>query len=70
MPREIQQTETFRAWKARLRDHRARTIVAARVSRLAEDLTGDVSPVGEEIGALAIHRGPGTELTGKGVAAQ
>jgi putative addiction module killer protein len=56
---EIKQTETFRSWEARLRDRRARTIIAARVTRLAEGLPGDVSPVGEGVSELRIHYGPG-----------
>ena len=56
---EIQQTETFRRWEARLRDRRARTLIAARIARLAEGLPGDVSPVGEGVSELRIHHGPG-----------
>ena len=56
---EIKQTETFRSWEARLRDRRARTIIAARVTRLAEGLPGDVSPVGEGVSELRIHYGTG-----------
>lgn len=36
-----------------------RTIIAARVMRLAEGLAGDVAPVGEGISELRIHYGPG-----------
>ena len=56
---ELTQTETFRQWEARLRDRRARTLIAARLSRLAEGLAGDVSPVGDGISELRIHYGPG-----------
>jgi putative component of toxin-antitoxin plasmid stabilization module len=33
---EIKQTETFTNWESKLRDRRARTIIAARLFRLAE----------------------------------
>lgn len=56
---ELKQTETFRLWEARLKDRRARTIIAARVARLSEGLPGDVAPVGEGVGELRIHHGPG-----------
>lgn len=59
---EIKQTETFRSWEARLRDRRARTLIAARVTRLAEGLPGDVAPVGEGVSELRIHHGPGYRI--------
>jgi putative addiction module killer protein len=56
---EIKQTETFRLWESRLRDRRARTLIAARVMRLAEGLAGDITPVGAGVSELRIHYGPG-----------
>jgi putative addiction module killer protein len=56
---ELRQTETFRLWNERLRDRRARTIIAARLLRLAEGLPGDVAPIGEGVSELRIHYGPG-----------
>ncbi len=56
---EIKQTATFARWEARLRDKRARTIIATRIMRLAEGLAGDVEPVGEGVSELRIHHGPG-----------
>ena len=56
---ELKQTETFRIWESKLRDRRARTIIAARLMRLAEGLAGDVAPVGEGVSELRIHHGPG-----------
>lgn len=56
---ELKQTETYEKWDARLRDKRARTIIAARLMRLAEGLPGDVEPVGEGVSELRIHYGPG-----------
>lgn len=56
---ELKQTATYEKWEARLRDKRAKTIIAARLMRLAEGLPGDVEPVGEGISELRIHYGPG-----------
>ena len=56
---ELKQTETYEKWEARLRDKRAKTIIAARLMRLAEGLPGDVEPVGEGVSELRIHYGPG-----------
>jgi putative addiction module killer protein len=56
---ELKQTEAFRKWEGRLRDKRARTIIATRLARLAHGLPGDVEPVGEGISELRIHYGPG-----------
>ena len=56
---ELQQTETFRLWRQRLRDEQARAIIAARLYRLAHGLAGDVQAVGEGVSELRIHHGPG-----------
>ena len=55
----LKQTETFRRWERRLKDQRARALIAARLLRLASGLAGDVAPVGEGISELRIHYGPG-----------
>ena len=36
-----------------------RTLIATRLSRLAEGLPGDIAPVGNGISELRIHYGPG-----------
>ncbi|CAA0128662.1 Uncharacterised protein [Starkeya nomas] len=59
---ELKQTTTFARWEARLRDKRARTIIAARLMRLAEGLAGDVEAVGEGVSELRIHYGPGYRI--------
>jgi len=46
---ELKQTDVFRAWWIRLKDERARGVIAARLDRLAYGLLGDVEPVGEGI---------------------
>jgi putative addiction module killer protein len=59
---ELKQTETFRLWESKLKDWRARTIIAARLMRLAEGLAGDVAPVGEGVSELRIHYGLGYRI--------
>jgi putative addiction module killer protein len=59
---ELKQTATFVKWDTRLRDKRARTIIAARLMRLAEGLPGDVEPVGDGVSELRIHYGPGYRI--------
>lgn len=56
---ELKQTDAFVKWESRLRDKRARTIIAARLARLAHGLPGDVASVGEGVSELRIHYGPG-----------
>lgn len=56
---ELKQTETFRKWRLRLRDERARAAIASRLARLAYGHAGDVEPVGDGISELRIHYGPG-----------
>jgi putative addiction module killer protein len=56
---ELKQTEAFRKWRLRLKDHRARAIIASRVDRLAQGHAGDAAPVGEGVNELRIHYGPG-----------
>lgn len=56
---ELKQTETFRKWRTRLRDERARALVASRLDRLAYGHTGDAQAVGDGVSELRIHYGPG-----------
>jgi putative addiction module killer protein len=56
---ELKQTETFRKWRLRLRDQRARAAIASRLDRLAQGNASDVKPVGEGVSELRIHYGPG-----------
>ncbi len=55
----IKQTATFQQWESRLKDGKARALIAARLHRLANGLLGDVSPVGNGVSELRIHYGPG-----------
>lgn len=56
---EIKQTEIYLKWEHKLKDHKAKAIIAARLFRLANGLLGDVSSVGQGISELKIHYGPG-----------
>ena len=56
---ELRQTETFRKRRTRLKDERARALIASRLDRLAYGHTGDAAPVGEGISELHIHHGFG-----------
>ncbi|AYG59787.1 type II toxin-antitoxin system RelE/ParE family toxin [Rhizobium jaguaris] len=55
----ILQTVTYQRWERRLRDERARAAIAARLSRLAFGLMGDIRPVGDGVSEMRIHYGPG-----------
>ncbi|WFM69818.1 type II toxin-antitoxin system RelE/ParE family toxin [Halomonas sp. CKK8] len=59
---DIKQTDTFRKWERKLRDQRAKAMIAARVFRLANGLPGDIKPVGNGISELRIHYGPGYRI--------
>lgn len=56
---ELKQTDTFRKWRAKLKDERARVLIASRLDRLAFGLAGDAAPISEGISELRIHYGPG-----------
>jgi len=43
---DIKQTDTYRKWERKLRDSRAKALIAARIFRLANNIAGDVKPVG------------------------
>jgi putative addiction module killer protein len=59
---ELKQTETFRKWRTKLKDERAKALIASRLDRLAYGHAGDVGPVGEGISELRIHYGPGYRI--------
>jgi len=56
---EIQQTDTFRKWIAKLKDKVAVAIIVSRLVRLESGYLGDAKPVGAGISELRIHHGPG-----------
>ncbi len=59
---ELKQTETFQKWRTRLKDERARALIASRLDRLAYGHAGDVEPVGNGVSELRIHYGPGYRI--------
>ena len=59
---ELKQTETFCKWRTRLKDERARALIASRLDRLAYGHAGDVGPIGNGISELRIHHGPGYRI--------
>ena len=59
---ELKQTETFRKWRARLKDQRVKALIASRLDRLAFGHAGDAEPVGQGISELRIHYGPGYRI--------
>lgn len=46
----------------RLKDRRARTVIASRLMRLGEGLLGDAPNVGDGVRELRIHYGPGYRI--------
>src|SRR6056297_1624745 len=56
---EIKQTATYQKWQGKLKDQRAKALIAARVFRLANGLAGDVKSIGQGVSELRIHFGPG-----------
>jgi putative addiction module killer protein len=55
----IIQTVAYQRWENGLRDERGRAAIAARISRLAYGLAGDMKSVGGGVSELRIHYGPG-----------
>jgi len=56
---EFRQTEVFRQWRLRLKDGRARALIASRLDRLAYGHSGDAKSVGGGVFELRVHYGPG-----------
>jgi putative addiction module killer protein len=56
---EILQSETFKRWRAGLKDRQAVLRINARIRRLSVGNPGDTKPVGEGISELRIDYGPG-----------
>lgn len=56
---ELKQTDTFRKWFGKLRDERAAAAIVSWLDRLAFGHMGDVKSVGQRVGELRIHYGPG-----------
>jgi putative addiction module killer protein len=58
----VVQTMTYQRWERQLSDGRGRAAIAARVSRLAFGLMGDVKHVGGGVRELRVHHGPGYRI--------
>jgi putative addiction module killer protein len=59
---ELKQTEHFRKWRMKLKDERARALIASRLDRLAYGHAGDAKPVGKGISELRVDYGPGYRI--------
>lgn len=59
---EVRQTEVFLKWRRKLRDDKARALIAARIGRLAEGFAGDVKAVGGGVMEMRVHYGPGYRI--------
>lgn len=55
----FKQSATFRKWQGKLRDKKAKALIALRLQRLAGGNAGEVAPVGGGVSELCIHYGPG-----------
>lgn len=53
------QSDTFRKWHRKLKDGKAKALIAMRLQRLALGHAGYAEPVGEGISELKIGYGPG-----------
>jgi putative addiction module killer protein len=49
-------------WRTRLKDERARAVIASRLDRLAFGNAGDMKPVGNGVSELRIDFGPGYRI--------
>lgn len=55
----LRKTRTYARWERKLRDPRARAVIANRVARVAYGLMGDTKSVGGKVSELRIRYGPG-----------
>ncbi len=62
MPLDVVRTPAFERWLGRLRDNKARAVIARRIDRVAEGNLGDVRPLGEGVSELRIDFGPGYRI--------
>jgi putative addiction module killer protein len=58
----FKQSATFRKWHRKLKDGKAKALIAVRLQRLASGNPGDVEPVGNGVSELRIHYGPGYRI--------
>ena len=56
---EIRGTRAFKDFLDKLRDRKAKALIASRIDRLALGNAGDAASVGEGVSELRLHYGPG-----------
>jgi putative addiction module killer protein len=56
---QVKQTPDFSKWLRKLKDHRARAVIARRIDRVASGNEGDCRTVGNGVSELRIDYGPG-----------
>ena len=59
---EVRQTEEYRRWFGKPRDHNVRARIDIRIRRLSLGYAGDVKPVGEGVRELRIDYRPGSRV--------
>jgi len=59
---EVLQTEHFRRWIDRLRDHRGRARILARIVAVHEGHFGDWKAIDRTVSELRVHAGPGYRI--------
>jgi len=59
---DVQQTDRFQAWFAKLTDVKAKAAVFDRIDRLALGNVGDAKALGDGVSELRIHLGPGYRM--------
>ncbi|MGV0911323.1 type II toxin-antitoxin system RelE/ParE family toxin [Martelella sp. FOR1707] len=59
---EVLQTTAFSTWLWELRDRQARARIIARIRRIEQGNLGDVKSLGNGLGEVRIHHGPGYRL--------
>lgn len=59
---EIVQSDTFRRWFTRLKDHQTRAMIDARIRRVSLGNLGDIRPVRGPVSELRIDHGPGYRI--------
>jgi putative addiction module killer protein len=56
---EVKRSDVFDRWLKELKDSKGRTVILARIDRLANGNPGDVGPIGDGLSELRIDFGPG-----------
>ena len=59
---EVQQTEIFAKWLAKLRDREAKSRILVRIRRITLGAMGDIKAVGQGVSELRVDYGPGYRI--------